>query len=362
VVSIRVTDELTGGPPDSPLALEVQERRLWPRVASGGLVGLVGVPQDVFPGLKTQAYFLHLIIRADGYVAREVEVQVPQNPAFPATFTAPQLSLALHREPVVIAGRTVRFVSNVATALGGTTLNLKGIWRTAPPANVTVAAAPPHLVSLQPPLYADRTVLPQFLRHRDLPPAAGPGKVLLDDLLPGTNPIRLSDRQGLNPGDILLLHADQPDLAEFLEIQTVPGTSAAAQTVLITLHYPVRHAHRRGTVVQQVVPQPFGVQRQFTVNATKGDTCVFLDALTGLAAAQEVQIIRPPGPAEYHQLRLFSVTSDANGYYRLPPLSRIAQLELQAEKTVGVQTFTTTITFRPDYRQRENRLDLTLTT
>src|SRR5262245_49613757 len=94
VVSIRVTDELTGGPPDSLLSLAVQERRLWPRVASGGLVGLVGVPQEVFPGLQTQDYTLHLTLRADRYVARGVEVQIPKNPAFPATFTAQQLNLA----------------------------------------------------------------------------------------------------------------------------------------------------------------------------------------------------------------------------------------------------------------------------
>lgn len=361
VVSMRVTDELTGGPPDSPLSLEVKERGLFPRVTSGGLAGLVGVPQEVFPGLKTQAYSLHLTIRADGYVGRDVVVQVPQNPAFPATFTAPQRNLALHREPVVIVGRTVRSISNAATALGGATLTVTGIWRTAPPAHVTVAADPPNLVSLQPSLYADRAALTQSLRRRDLPPAAGPGKVLLDDLLPGTNPIRLSDRQGLSAGDILLIDAAQPDLAEFIAIKTVPVTSAADQPTFITLDYAVRHAHRRGAVVQEVVPQPPGAQRQFTVNAIVGDTCVFLDALTGLAAVQEVRITGPPGPDEYHKLRLFSVPSDANGYYRLPPLSRVAQLEIHAEKTVGGQTLKTTTTFRPDYRQRENRLDLTLT-
>ena len=367
MVSIRVTDELTGGPPDSLLSLEVKERQLVPRVSSGGLVGLVGVPQEVFPGLQTQDYFLHLTIRGDRYVAREVEVQIPKNPAFPATFTAPQRNLELHREPVVIAGRTVRFVSNVATALGGTTLTVTGIWRTAPPAHVIVAADPPHLVSLQPPLYAERSVLPvpQFLQHRDLPPAVGPSKVLLDDLLPGTNPIRLSDQQGLSAGNILLIDADQPDLAEFIAIKTVPVTSAADQPTFITLDYAVLHAHRRGAVVKQVVPQLAGPQRQFTVTANVGDTCVFLDALTGLAIAREVQLTGPPRPTgppdEYHTLRNFSVTSDADGYYRLPPLSRIAQLELHAVKMVSGQTFTTTTTFRPDYRQRENRLDLTLT-
>jgi hypothetical protein len=361
VVSMSVTDELTGRPPDSLLSLEVKERRLLPRVASGGLVGLVGVPQEVFPGLQTQDYLLHLTIRGDRYVAREVEVRIPKDPAFPATFTAQQLTVALHREPVVIAGRTTRFISGVATTLGGATLILTGIWRTAPPAHVTVAADPPHLVSLQPPLYADRVALPHFLRHRDLLLAVGPVKTLLDDLLPGTNSIRLSDRQGLNPGEILLIDADQPDLAEFIAMRTVPVTSAADQPTLITLQLPVLYAHRRGAVVKEVVLQPPGPQRQFTVPGNAGDTCVFLDALTGLANTQEVEITGPPSPREYHKLHNFSVTTDVNGYYRLPPLSRVAQLEIHAEKTVGVQTFTTTATFRPDYRQRENRLDLTLT-
>ena len=55
-------------------------------------------------------------------------------------------------------------------------------------------------------------------------------------------------------------------------------------------------------------------------------------------------------------MRRFSVSSDAAGYYRLPPLSRVAQLELRAERgaLIPIQ-----MEFRPDYRVRENRLDFT---
>jgi hypothetical protein len=59
-------------------------------------------------------------------------------------------------------------------------------------------------------------------------------------------------------------------------------------------------------------------------------------------------------------VKTFSVTSDAAGYYRLPPLSRVAQLEVHAEKIVGAQTFHATTVFRPDYQQRDNRLDFIL--
>jgi hypothetical protein len=44
----------------------------------------------------------------------------------------------------------------------------------------------------------------------------------------------------------------------------------------------------------------------------------------------------------------------------LPPLGRVAQLKIHAKKIVGAQTFKATVIFRPDYRRRENRLDLTL--
>ena len=72
---------------------------------------------------------------------------------------------------------------------------------------------------------------------------------------------------------------------------------------------------------------------------------MFLDALTGLAATNQIEIAGGPQPDEYHNLLSFAVTSDADGYYRLPPLNRVAQLEIHAEKTVGVQTFKATTKF-----------------
>jgi len=360
LLKMRVSDELTGAPPESRLTIEVAERCFIPRVASDGIAGLVGVPRQVFPSLNTQDYFVRLTIRGEGYVARSEVVKAPLDITYPATFTPPQLNLELHREPVVITGRIIRFVSNIPTPLAGASVGVTGIWRTPPPSNAVVPADPPNLVSLQPPLYTDRAALTQFLRQRDLPPLGGPDKTLIDDTAPGANPIRLSDRQGLGAGDILLIDSGQPDLAEFIAVKTVPVASPADQPALITLDHPVIHAHRRDAIVKQVNPQPFGAQRQFKVNAIAGDTCVFLDAMTGLAAAQEVQINGPPGPDEYHKLMRFSVTSDADGYYRLPPLGRVAQLEIHAEKIVGAQTFKADVIFRPDYRRRENRLDLTL--
>src|SRR5262245_31588264 len=264
LVKLRVTDELTGRPPDSQITIDVQERAFFPRAANDGLAGLVGIPRQVFPALKTMDYFVHLTVRAGRYVPFNLEVKVAQSPSFPATFTAPPPNnVALHREPVFISGRTVRLANGATALLAGAQVRVTGIWRTPPPANVVVSPDPPNIVSLEPPLYSDRvTPPPQFLRRRDLPAITGNDKVLMDDLPPGANPIRLSNRQGLGPGNILLIDSEQPDLVEFVAIKSLPTTAPVTQPTLVTLDYPLVFAHRRGAVVQPVNPQPAGVNQQ----------------------------------------------------------------------------------------------------
>jgi hypothetical protein len=360
VVKVRITDELTGVAPDGRITLEVKERGFFPRVGNDGLGGLVGIPRQLFPALQAQDYLVHLTISADRYVRREIELKVPKDATFPLTFTPPEIDVALHRRPVFIAGRTARLINNATTPLAGVQIIVSGIWRTPPPANVFVAPAPPNIVALQPPLYGDRPALTQSLAPRNLAPVTGNDKALMDDIAASANPIRLSNRLGLAAGNILLIDAEQPDLAEFIAIKSLPTTAPADQPAALTLDHPLIFSHRLGAVVRQVNPQAPGASRAITVDAQSGDSCLFLSALTGLSGAAEVEITGAPGPDEYHKLMQFTVTSDADGYYRFPLLSRVAQLEIHAEKVIGAQTFQATTTFRPDYQQRDNRLDFVL--
>jgi hypothetical protein len=362
LLKLIITDELTSKPPEGSIELRVEEKGYTPRVANDGLAGLVGVPLQVIPRLDAQNYPVNLTVSAKGYLTRELHEEIPQDSTFPLHFAARQIDLALHRKPVTISGRTVRVTGNTLTPLPGAEVSLTGIWRIAPPADVVVPPDPPNLIHLQSPLYLDRSALTQFVQPRDLPIVAGSDKTLLNDVSPGTDAIQLSDRQGLAVGDVLKIDVDQPDLAEFLEVKIVPVTSAPDQPTLITLNHALLQSHRRDAVVKGTLPQPPGIPRKFTVDATTGDTCVLLDNLTGLVTGHEVQITGAPGKDEYHKLATFSVLSNADGYYRLPPLSRVAQIEIHAETTVGIQTFEATTPFRPDYHHRENRLDLTLTT
>ena len=359
IVKLRVIDEITRRAPDSNIVIETPERRLSARVASDGICGFVGIPQQVFPALRTAPDSVEFTISADRYVPLTQTVNFPLQGNFPDDFTpSPTLELVLHRQPTVITGRTVQL--NSGTPLSGAIVSLFSIRRRPPDPNISAAPDPPDIVALRPPLASGRPALTTLIQQRDLISAATPAKHLVQDVLAGANPILLSDRVGLNTGEVLLIDAGEPDLAEFIAINTVSVVNPPDQQALITLEYPLVNAHRRNAGVRLMTPQAPGLPQHFAVEAIEGDTCVFLDGVTTLASAQQVQITGPGTPDEFHQLRRFSTISDADGYYRLPPLSRVAQVQIHAEKIVGPDTFQALETFSPDYRLPENRLDLRL--
>ena len=357
ILKLRITDELTSKPPLSNIDLRVEEKGYTTRVASDGLAGLVGIPFRVIPRLDLKDYPVNLTVSAEGYLTRELHELILQDPAFPGHFEPRKIDLPLHRQPVTIFGRTIRKADR--TPLPGAEVRLSGVWRT--PADITtVPADPPNIVHLQPPLYLDRQALTQPLQPRDLPVPAVPDKTLVANVAFGTDAIEITDRQGLAAGDVVQIDGDQPDLVEFVELKTVPTTSPADQPTLITLNQKLMHGHLRGVAVKRATPQPPGVPRSLVVDAISGDGCIFVANLAGLVSGHEVQISGLAGKDEYHRVTTFSVLSDSEGYYRLPPLSRVAQIEIHAEKIIGAQTFTVTTAHSPDYRLRENRLDLTL--
>ncbi|HEX6439465.1 MAG TPA: hypothetical protein VF182_20285 [Candidatus Binatia bacterium] len=360
VLKVRVTDELTGAAPNSQSVLQVKERRFFSRLGNDGLGGLVAIPRQVFPALQARNYPLHLTIGAARYQRRVVQKDIPQDFNFPGAFTPQELDIALHRAPVFIAGRTARLINNATTPLPDAQITVTGIWRTAPPANVSVPPDPANIIALAPPLYADRAPLTQSVAARDLTPVSGADKTLMDDVSASANPIRISDRSGLAVGDILMIDADDPDRVEFIAIKNLSTTAPADQPAVVSLDYPVIFSHRRNTNVRPINPQPAGVSQTITIEAWAGDACVFLNGIGALVGAHEIEITGGPGPVEYHRVKTFSATSDTEGYYRLPPLSRVAQLEIHAEKMIGAQTFHATTVFRPVYQQRDNRLDLIL--
>jgi hypothetical protein len=361
IVKLRVVDELTRRAPESKVVIQPIENALVSRVASEGICGIVGIPQQVFPHLRTNGYVINFTVSADGYVPVKRNVTFAAQANFPDGFVPQTLpDIALHRQPTVIFGRTVRVNGNNTEPVAGAAVSLKSIRRRPPDPNVLDSPDPPNLIALRPPLLSGRPSLTTFIQQRDVIPAVSPDKHLVDDLVPGTNTVLLSDRVGLSVGEVLLIDAAEPDRAEFVTIKTLPVAAPPDDPTLITLDYELAYPHERDAVVRQETPQPAGLPQHFTIDAIEGDTCIFLDGVTALAAANQVQITQAGVADEYHELMRFSVVSDADGYYRLPPLTRAAQVEIHAEKIIGPQTFERTVTFSPDYRQPENRLELLL--
>lgn len=360
VVSARLIDEITNEPPRGRITVEADRPGLASRVASDGLVGLVGIPLNIFPNLAMANDHVNVTVKAEGYIPHHQRVAILQHLDFPNAFAPTAINLIrVHRQPVVIRGKTVRANGLATTPLAGAEVRITGFWETLPPANMIVPAQPPNLVSLQPALYSARTAAAARLQRREMTPVPGEDKFLLEAVANGGTQLKLSDRINLSNGNVILLDADHPDLREYLTIAGVSGASTPDQPAEITLTHAIANFHRDGAVVRRATPQAPGMDNQFDRDAIAGDACVFLSSMTDLNPASVVEVFDGINPTEYHGLRRFTATSDADGFFRLPPLSRVAQLEVQADHS-GPPVRTRTQIFSPDYAQLENRLDLTL--
>lgn len=356
LVRARVIDELTGEPPLAQMKVETDRTELLARAAAGGLVGLVGTPARAFPGLASQDYEVVLSVGARGYVTHREKVKVAQNVNFPAQFaTTDAGTLALHREPVTITGRTVLAAAGTTQPVANATVQVTGVWPTLPPANVVVLPEAPNLVSLLPPTYFARPAPAGTLHRREMTPVVGEDKLLLGHAPAGSATLAVSDRVGLAVGNVLAVDESDPERTEFLVVQAVDGASTDVQPARVTLQYPTARAHAPGVVVRRVTPQPAGTDNHLQRPCIAGDTTVFLDNMADLGAAQVVEMTGGGSPAEYHLVRRLTAKSDADGYYRLPPLARVAQVKLRADD--GGAHADINLTAAPDYGGGVYRLD-----
>jgi len=355
LLQARLLDEMTGQPPLGAISIESSLPGLNARVAPGGIVGFAGVPLHAFPQLAAQGYTVPVVIQAQRYITVLLNAPVAQILTFPNTFAPTDLGvLQMHRLPTVLTGRVVLNTGIDVTPLAGATVTLTGLWRTPPPANLNVPPDPPDVVALKPALYFGRSAAGAQLIGQDFQGVAGPDKQLLQDANANQVLLRLSDRKQIANGDILAIDPDNPERSEYIPIQSIAGASTDDQPATVTLSYPLQSTHRRGVIVHKVQFQQVGIATPLAVDAIAGDTCVFLNAVNNLGAANLVVVQGGGGPTEYHAVSRFNSTSDAQGFFRLPPISRIAQCGLRAHHGAHPDL---DVKFSPDYSNEICRLD-----
>ncbi len=345
---------------------------------SPGTLLLVGPPGPTI---------VYVQVRSLGPGANQVQVRPPLPrpyllndpviPVVPDNFAPSNMGdLALRRQPVVIGGRVLRNVGGTLSPLPAAQVSITGFWRRAPSATASVPAETANLIWLTPALRAGRSVAAGQVTAQDLPTVAEPpggAKRLLTPVAAGSSTIYLSNWTGLHPNwtghlspaftggaapvDILCLDAEDPARAELLAITAIQADAGPDLPAHITLHHPAAYAHRGGTLVLRTSPQAPGANKTLTREGWQGDSCLFLNDLLGLASGHEVSISGGTAAAEYHRIGVYEAASDAEGYYRLPPVARTARLKITAQ-SAGLAPVS--ITLRPDYAVGTQTLDFTL--
>ena len=361
LVAARVVDEITGRPPLASIAVRADIPGTT-RVSPGAVVGIAGVPREVFPALATRAYTVALTVETEGFLTRTAPFDVAMDSTFPATYVPPVIAdLAVHRAPLVIEGRVAQLAGGVSTPLSGARVRVTGVWRQAPGASVIVPPDPPDLVALDPPLQADRAAVPSTITPVPLTPVAADTRALLLDVAPGTARLRISNALGIvAPGTFV--EVDAGERVEYGEVVGLEAATTADQPAWITLAPPVARPHRSGAEIRRVALGAAGATRAVARDGLAGDPVLFLANVGGLTTGDTFKVTTigppPPPPDEYHRAAMFDVVTDADGYYRLPPLSRVAQLTVRAQFGALAPVDRE---LRADFTQRSQRLDFVLT-
>lgn len=358
VVRWVAIDEITRDAPEVEFTVATSVLGLTPRVASSGRMGLIGNPGRLFPGLDTNSVPISYSVAAPGYLRRDLQAKLGPVPGFPSAFFALERGeLAMHRTAIEIRGRVGRMGGLSPTPLAGAAVRLAGVWSVFPPYNVVpdTVIEPPNLVSLHPGLYADRLAATDGLRSRGMVLAAGEEKTLVRPAVPGDRDVRISDCVNLNPGDLLAFETTVADRVEYVSVFAVHPGAATDEPATVSLTHPLAVPHEEGKVCVRATPQPAGTNNPLIRDGVPAEQVAFLTALSGLLDGATVEIRGGAAP-EYQTVRLYQTTSDADGFYRLPPISRVASVKLHAD--FGALLSPEPVA-SPDYRRFQNLVDVT---
>ena len=350
----RLVDEITGGAPLGPLSIKVPSRGLAGRTVAGGLVGLVGRPRPAFGALLPLTIGMRVL--ASGYVPVEIDAPIGAQPDYPDLFDEVIVpDIALHRLPVAISGRAIARNGAMPAPVAGADVIVSGYWATLADVEAAAPIVPPDIVSLLHPTSAPR---PAALASVGSQPAilAGPPKELITPGVAGRDRVQLSDVAGLAIGNILAIDHDDVDRVEYIEIVAIEPVPNPLQSATVTLRFPLSRDHQEGVPARRADLAVPGPANALSRAAIAGNSCLFMAASAGLPDGG-IMSISGGGPAtEYRSARRLRVVTDGAGDFRLPPISRVAMIEI-----TGISgAFAPSIQrLSPLYGPAENRIEVT---
>jgi len=362
IVMAQLVDELTGREVRGPVRVSTDLRGGRTKTAGGGIGGVAGVPSRLFPDLDGQPYGLDLRFEAEGFLSAVLpDVPVPQQPSFPDGFADVDLGLVeLRRPPVVIAVRTMQVdLLNRMVKLPFASVRVTGIWRRVK--DLSGAAAAPDLVGLRPALSARRPGPGTTLEPVAMPPIGGPDRRLLSAAEPGAGTLEVTRTGSPAAPDVVAIDPTDADRVEYIQVADVVGPSDPDSPATVVLAFPVQHRHREGVMVREVTPTAVGpLTADLAAEGLPGDPTVFVTSAAPFTAGQVVRITGGPAPDEYAVPATYRVDTDKDGYGRLPPLTRVAAVEVEASEPGPPPLAAPPTRYTPNYGVVENPLFLVL--
>ena len=296
------------------------------RAASGGLVGLIGQPARLFPDLALTPVSLSMRLSSAGYLPSDADGSVGPIAGFPEAFASLTSAIAdASRRRRAGRPRVVRATVS-PPAVPAATVAVDGMWSTLPPANWIAPSLmeAPNIVSLEPGLYAPR-IATSVIRQRNLTLQPLLAKQLLFRRAPASSesgcPIatawqsaRAGDRQRRRRR--ARGHPDRADRHERRRRRVRVDPARAPDRASA----PTERLHARHTG-GALAPDQF---------ARAGVPAIRRGPTRGPRSRGDgVEIDDGVAPREYPAIGRFATTSDTNGYFRLPPISRVALARLQ---------------------------------
>jgi hypothetical protein len=288
------------------------------------------------------------------------------DPVVADAWTAVSLGdVPLRRHPVVFRGRTVRRdpATNTSIVVPNAAISLTDFWisladvRAQLPGLMTDPnpAARAFVLSVAPGLMTTRTIGPGQVRRVPMTAAVGDDRLLASAVAADVPVFRISNRQGLAPGTLLRIDVDRPEVAETVTVAAVAGLGAADQPGDVTLALPFRRVHPAGARIVLLTPGVAAAPVTLRREARPGDEAIFVAGLGTLPDNADVRLTGGTAPDEYQRIHRIETTSDADGYFTLPPIHRVAAMRFQV--TAAALT-PLTIDVNPNYSDREHWLDV----